>query len=275
MSEEKEFILSKDGKKLCVHQWEIPDAKRVLCIVHGLGEHGDRYSEFAQYLNSNGISVFALDLRGHGLSEGKRGHSKSYSLLQSDLEELLKHARSLNTDAKIVLMGHSMGGNLVANYLKSDRTKELAGYILSAPFLDVAFQPPQWKTKLATIMGNIWPSLTQSSELDPTTITRIPEEVDKYVSDPLVHDLISVRWYLDFTTAGIKLLEDKNQIKLPGLIYHGDGDRLVSFGATEKFALANPSAKWVPLSGVYHEPHNDLGKEIIYKMVAEFISALK
>ena len=271
MSEEKEFILSKDGKRLCVHHWESKNANHVLCIVHGLGEHGGRYNELAKYLNTLNIAVFALDLRGHGLSDGKRGHARSYSLLLSDLEELLKHARSLHTEAKIILMGHSMGGNLVASYVKNDLTKELNGYILSSPFFDVAFQPPTWKVNLAKMMGRIWPGLTQSSELDPTTISRIQEVVKKYNEDPLVHDQISVRWYLDFTNIGKRFMTDLNPIKLNGLIYHGDGDRLVSFEATKAFAMVNPNAKWTPLAGVYHEPHNDLGKEEVYKMLGDFI----
>ena len=124
-------------------------------------------------------------------------------------------------------------------------------------------------------MGRIWPGLTQSSELDPSTISRIPEEVKKYNEDQLVHDQISVRWYLDFTRIGKQLISDQNPIKLSGLIYHGDGDRLVSFEATKAFAMANPNAKWTPLVGVYHEPHNDLGKEEVYKMLSDFIISQK
>jgi acylglycerol lipase len=275
MSEEKEFILSKDGRKLCIHQWEVSDANKVICIVHGLGEHGGRYTELAYHLNSSQISVFAIDLRGHGLTEGKRGHTPSYSLLQSDIEELLKHARSLNTDAKLILMGHSMGGNLVASYVKNDQTKELSGYILSAPFFDVAFAPPKWKITLAKLVGKILPSLTQGNELDVNAISRNENEVEKYIADPLIHNQISVGWFLAFSTVGKKLLADDRLISTPGLIYHGDADRLVSFGATEKFASKNANAKWVPLSGVYHEPHNDLGKEEVYAMIVDFINQSK
>jgi len=270
MSEEKEFILSKDGKKLCVHSWEIPEASWVLCIVHGLGEHAGRYGALANHLNKQGISVFALDVRGHGLSEGKRGHA-AYANLQSDIEELLKYARALNTEAKLVLMGHSFGGNQVAHYVKHDNTNELAAFILSSPFLDVAFQPPKWKITMANLVGSILPSLTQSNELDPSTISRDPKEVEKYVNDPLVHDRISVRMYLDVSKAGKDLLKNTKPIKIPGLVYHGDSDLLVSFEATRQFVALNEGLIWHPLEGVYHEPHNDLGREKVYTLVSDFI----
>jgi len=273
MSEEKEFILSKDGKKLCVHCWEIQEAERVLCLVHGLGEHAGRYAEMANYLNNAGIGMYALDVRGHGLSDGKRGHAR-YADLQSDIEELLKYVRAIHTDAKLVLMGHSFGGNQVAHFVKHDTSNELAGFILSSPFFDVAFQPPAWKVKLANLVGSLLPSLTQSNELDPQTISRDQAEVDKYVNDPLVHDQISVRMYLDVTKAGKNLLANEKPLRIPCLIYHGDADKLVSFQATEQFAAKNPSAIWQPLSGVFHEPHNDIGREQVYKSVRDFILAL-
>jgi len=270
MSEEKEFILSRDGKKLCIHVWEMPEASHVLCVVHGLGEHGGRYASLASHLNAAGISVYALDVRGHGLSEGKRGHA-SYERLQEDIEEFLKCVRALNIDAKLVLMGHSFGGNQVAYYIKNDSTKELAGAILSSPFFDVAFRPPAWKVTLANLVGSILPSLTQSNELDPKTISRDHEEVAKYVNDTLVHDQISVRMYLDVSKAGKALLINEKPLRIPCLVYHGDADQLVSFTATEQFAQKNQGVIWQPLAGVYHEPHNDFGREVVYRMIAEFI----
>ena len=63
-----------DGQIIHAYKW-IPkndgnlngnQIKAVLHIVHGMGEHARRYSEFAQYLNSFGFAVYAFDQRGHG-----------------------------------------------------------------------------------------------------------------------------------------------------------------------------------------------------------------
>lgn len=271
MHEEKEFILSKDGKKLLVHSWQTGTEGPILAIVHGLGEHGGRYAPLAEVMVNAGVNVFVLDLRGHGQSEGERGHTPSYSLLQSDIEEFLKYCRAEHNESRLFLMGHSMGGNLVAHYVKHDTSQELSGFILSSPFFEVAFEPPAWKVQLAHAVGSILPGLTQGNELDPTAISRDASEVEKYVKDPLVHDRISVRLYLSIIAAGQKLLDDGKSVKIPGLVYHGDADRLVSYTATERFAKRNPNLTWVPLPGYFHEPHNDEGREKVYEMIREFV----
>jgi len=266
-------ILSQDGLKLHLHHWPADHPEKVLCIIHGLGEHAGRYAEMAEKLNEVNCSVMAIDLRGHGLSEGKKGHTRSYEDLLLDIEELLKTAREEYNDLPMFLFGHSMGGNLVANFVKTKTTTELSGFILSAPFFDVAFQPPAWKVNLAKAVGSILPGLLQSNELDVHAISRDTEEVKKYEADPLVHDRISVRLFLELIKNGKAVLENESELKIPGLHYHGNADRLVSFGASEVFADRNEDhLKWMPLEDTYHEPHNDLDRERVYELVAQFIS---
>ncbi len=274
MAPENDFILSKDGLRLNVHHWKSQNPSHILCIVHGLGEHGGRYLEMAEFLTSNNISVLALDHRGHGVSEGKKGHTKSYEHMLSDIEELLKYSRLHYIDVPMILYGHSMGGNLVTGYVLQNIGSELSGFILSSPFYEVAFEPPKWKVSLANFMEKIYPSLTQSNELEIEAISRIPEEVEKYKSDPLVHDRLSVRLFLELMNHGQIFIEDKKKIKLPGLVYHGDSDRLVSFEATEKFTKNHPNIEWHPLDDVYHEPHNDLGKEKVLEMIKDFVKKI-
>ncbi|MCP4460522.1 MAG: alpha/beta hydrolase [Cytophagales bacterium] len=272
MSEENQSILSQDGLKLHLHHWAVDLPNKVICIVHGLGEHGGRYLEMANMLNKANCSVIAIDLRGHGLSEGKRGHTPSYELLLLDIEELLKTARAEYTDTPMILFGHSMGGNLVANFVKTKTTSELSGFILSSPFFDVVFQPPVWKVKLAKIIGELLPGLLQSNELDVSAISRDANEILKYIDDPLVHDRISIRLFLELTKNGRAVLENENKLKINGLHYHGDADQLVSFPSSEVFAEKNKDhVKWIPLKDTYHEPHNDLDRENVYKQIREFI----
>lgn len=267
-----EFILSQDGLNLRLYHWPTNQPKTVLCIIHGLGEHAGRYREMAKKLNEANCSVMALDLRGHGFSEGKRGHTRSYEHLLLDIEELLKAARAEYLDLSIVLFGHSMGGNLVANFVKTKTTSELSGFILSSPFFDVPFQPSTWKVKLAKTVGSIL-NLSQPNELDVNAISRDTEEVQKYKNDPLVHNRISIRLFLSLIKNGEAVLENKTELKIPGLHYHGDADRLVNYPASEIFAERNKDhLKWIPLKGTYHEPHNDLDRKNVFELVRKFVN---
>ena len=64
-----------DGLRLKVQRWnEIQAPTRSLIIIHGLGEHQDRYKHVAAHFSKDGFQVYSYDQRGHGQSEGKRGH---------------------------------------------------------------------------------------------------------------------------------------------------------------------------------------------------------
>lgn len=275
MGERNAFILSQDGLKLNLHHWETANPTKVLCIIHGLGEHGGRYSEMAKVFNAADCAVLAIDVRGHGLSDGKRGYTPSYEILLLDIEELLKAARAEYPDLPMTLFGHSMGGNLVANFVKTKTTSELSGFILSSPFFDVAFDPPKWKVKLANMVGKLLPGLVQSNEIEVGAISRDLKEVEKYQEDPLVHNRISVRLFLELIKNGKAVIENDKALKIPGLHYHGDADRLVSFPASEIFAEHNKkNLKWIPLKDTYHEPHNDIGREKVFDFIKNFMAGL-
>ena len=63
-------LTTPDKKQLVCYKWEVENPKAIIQIVHGMSEHAARYDDFAQFLNSNGIAVFAEDHRGHGKTAG-------------------------------------------------------------------------------------------------------------------------------------------------------------------------------------------------------------
>ncbi len=268
LNNETEYFLSQDGLRIYFRLWDTESPQKICCIVHGHGEHSGRYEHVAKALNEAGICVFAMDLRGHGLSQGKRGHAKSYELFMSDIEELLKTARSIYTDLPMYLFGHSMGGNLVANYAIRMNTNELSGFILSSPWFKLAFDPPPWKLKLGKFFTATWSSLTQPSDLDTDHLSKDPEVVKAYINDPLVHDKISAGLFTAILEAGDYALSETARIKLTGLVYHGNQDQIVDWTASKSFANKLDEVSFSELDGVYHEPHNDLEKsEVIQSLV--------
>ena len=69
-------VQTTDHLNLHVRHWyKIENPKGTLCIIHGLGEHQERYAHVAKFYSEHGFNVFSYDQRGHGKSEGKRGHS--------------------------------------------------------------------------------------------------------------------------------------------------------------------------------------------------------
>ena len=79
-------IRTQDNLELELYQSSVISPKAVLFLVHGMGEHALRYAHVAEYFKNVNIITVAIDLRGHGRSQGKRGHMPSYELMMQDLK---------------------------------------------------------------------------------------------------------------------------------------------------------------------------------------------
>jgi len=81
-----------DSLHLYAQGWQAPMTKAVICLVHGLGEHSGRYGHLAEAMGQAGYGLLTFDLRGHGRSQGRRGHIYSYERLMEDVDHLLDEA---------------------------------------------------------------------------------------------------------------------------------------------------------------------------------------
>jgi len=257
------YLHTNDGLRLVLQTWQPPEAKAVIIVVHGLGEHGGRYKKLAEMLTSEGYAVVAYDQRGFGLSEGKRGHISNYEVLLQDLGIVMEKVEVMFPDIPHFLYGHSMGGNLVLNYGLRCKPK-IAGIIATGPWLRLAFDPPSWKIALAKIMNFIMPAFTQSNGLNPRDLSHDAQIVKAYGSDPLVHDRISARFFMELYQAGLWALNNASQFYLPLLLMHGSADRLTSAEASRQFAEQVPhNCIFKMWPGMYHELFNEVhGNEV-------------
>src|SRR6056297_855847 len=93
------------------------EARAVIVFIHGIGEHSRRYDSWFKKFCDLGIAVVTGDHHGHGRSEGKRGHFKSYCEPLDFTTMLFEKADELFPYLPKILYGHSMGGNISLNYL--------------------------------------------------------------------------------------------------------------------------------------------------------------
>ncbi|MFY0651533.1 MAG: lysophospholipase [Cyclobacteriaceae bacterium] len=252
-------LVAKDGTELLATSACCPDPKAVMCIVHGLGEHTGRYKHVIDFFTENEFSVFTFDLRGHGKSTGKRGHAPSHESLLDDVEEILKATRAEYNDIPIFLHGHSLGGNIVANYILKRNTNELKGAILSSPWLRAMLEPSNVEFQVARIINKIFPAFTQSSRLSTDMLTKDPKVNEAYENDPLVGRKLSVRLGLESYDAGLWVLDNADRLKIPTLVWHGTDDKITSLDASKSFVeKVGGLASFKQWDNVRHEPHNDL-----------------
>jgi len=261
-----------DRLSLFGQSWQPEDRPRaVVYLIHGLGEHSGRYGHVADRLTQAGYSMFAFDLRGHGKSPGPRGHIPSYEALMKDISSLLEVANKQFPQLSSFLYGHSLGGNLVLNYILRHQP-QLKGVIVSDPWLRLAFEPPRFKIILAQITDYIWPSFSQKNGLDTKVLSRDPEVVHAYENNPLVHDHISSRMFIGIYQSGYWALEHASEFSLPLLLMHGGDDKIISVKASHEFA--NTKTKNCTLKiwdGLYHEIHNEPEKEEVFKFLIDWL----
>jgi len=272
MNKKSYFIKSKDGSNLMYYSW-LPNKKIKVAIgiIHGLGEHSSRYDDFAEYFCKKGFGVYSIDLRGHGKSEGKRGHINNFKKLIDDSEEMFINIRKENLNVPMVMFGHSLGGCIALNYLCENQSKEIDLAIISSPWLKTVLEPPKFIIYIQKILVVLFPSFTLNNRLDPYHLSKNTNKVKKYIKDPLVHNRISLKMFSEVNKAIDKIENESEKINIPVLLLHGKKDNIISFKGTKKISKKINNSKLILYEDLYHEPHNDLEKNEILDNYTSFI----
>jgi alpha-beta hydrolase superfamily lysophospholipase len=240
-------------------------------VVHGLGEHAGRYERFAKGMAAHGMDTYTVDLRGHGQSPGQRGHVDSWSQWVDDAAAFIHHVETL-ASGEVVPLGHSFGGAVLLSAVLAGKLPTSRRFVLSSPALRLKFDVPGWKASLAKVAAKVAPKLAMSNEVDPATVSRIPEVVEAYRSDPLVHKMISSRTFTEWRRASQDILARASEIKIPFLILAGTADRLIDpAGSSALHAQASATSELLLLDGRYHEPFNDRDNQEVFSLISEWL----
>ena len=263
---------SVDGTKIAYRAWPVAGASATFAVVHGLGEHSGRYERFAQGMAKHGFGTFAVDLRGHGKSRGPRGHVDSWSQWTDDVSAFVARVASV-AGGEVIPLGHSFGGATVLSAVLGGKLGNSRRFIVSSPALKVKVAVPAWKIKLGTTASKLLPKLALDNEVDPKLLSRIPEVVEAYRADPLVHSKITSRLYTEWLSATHDILNRAGEIKVPFLILAGTNDGLIDpEGSKELHAKAPAMSELRLLEGRYHEPFNDRDNEEVFTLIASWLA---
>jgi alpha-beta hydrolase superfamily lysophospholipase len=265
---------SKDGLALYSCGW-LPDQppKAVVCLVHGLGEHSGRYAHVAEYLNQAGFAVLSFDLRGHGRSGGKRGHTPSFEAFMQDIDLLMQEAQTRYPDLPRFLYGHSLGGILVLNY-GLRRQPALAGVVATSSGLRTSLETQKAKIAMSKFLGALTPGMSIPTGLDAGAISRDPDVVRIYRSDPLVHGMGTVGMAKSLFDAIQWAFAHGREWKLPLLLMHGSADQIAYLRGSQEFAeLAGHHATLKVWEGLAHECHNEPEKEQVLAFLLGWLEA--
>lgn len=242
-----QILAAEDGHKIHTQLWQ-PDGDSAVTIqvVHGLGEHADRYARFAAAAVERGYTVCAHDHRGHGQHAEHPGYfavTKGWDCVVNDVDVVNEFVRQTLPGIPVVLLGHSMGSYIAQNFAMYHSAR-LAGLILSA-----SAWPPKFKLLPAFIIAHVeaWrlgasansrllnklgfsdfnkPFKPARTDLD--WLTRDEDEVDKYIDDPLCGGPYTCGLWRDLFGGLLQIYSDNSlrriSTELPILITGGELD---------------------------------------------------
>lgn len=256
-------ITASDGLKLYVRIWGEPaTSKAIIILVHGIGEHCQRYEYVARKFNERNFCLVGFDQRGCGLSQGKQGLIGKKGQLIGDVAQFAGYARGLNPNIPAFAYGHSQGALEVLDYALKYKP-ELAGVIATSPPLDPSTLSPIQKF-MVRMLNPILPNLVVSSGLKAENLSRDPLIVENYRHDPLVHDKASVRLgaYLQDTPGWI--MENAHEWRLPLYLAHGTSDRICPISGSDNFiSKLQGDVTYRRWKGLFHETHNEPEKDLV------------
>jgi alpha-beta hydrolase superfamily lysophospholipase len=265
-------VESADGTKIAYRAWPRPGAQITFAVVHGLGEHSGRYERFAQGMAKHGMGTFAVDLRGHGKSPGQRGHVDSWSQWTDDASAFVRRVEEV-AGGEVVPVGHSFGGATMLSAMLTGKLPHSKRFIVSSPALKVKVAVPAWKISLGNVASRVVPRLALDNEVHAKYVSRIPEVVEAYERDPLVHSKVSARLYTEWKSATSYIIDHAAEIKVPFLILAGTDDALIDPKGSEELHRRTASVSELKLlPGRYHEPFNDRDNEEVFEMIAEWLA---
>jgi alpha-beta hydrolase superfamily lysophospholipase len=264
-------LKSADGLTLSTSTW-LPDAsaKAAVVIVHGVAEHIHRYEHVANYLNTRGYAVYAMDHRGHGNSEGERTYFANFEQPVNDLRLWMERVKAANS--KIFMYGHSMG-SLISLLYALRYQSELAGLVSSGTPLDAETTLSPFVIMLGKALNMIVPKL-HFLPLDSTTLSRDPAVSSGYDNDPLVdRKPLRLAMGVGIGSNATKVKARLSELKLPLLILHGSDDVICPpSGSDVLYQRAGSADKTLKkYDGLRHEIHNEPEQNQVLQEIADWL----
>lgn len=261
-----------DGTPLHRRSWLPPTPRQALVVVHGFAEHSGRYDELGAWFAARGHAVHALDHRGHGRSGGPRAHVDSFDHLLDDVAVFVDLVRREHPGVPVTLVGHSMGGLVVAGLL-SRGGPEVAGAVTSGAALALSDGFSRSRITAARALRRILPRLRLSSGLDTGGLSRDPEVVRRYLEDPLVFRRMTAAFAAELLSAVERVGSLRHDLHVPILVLHGEDDPICppagSRALFERTRAPRSALRLYPK--LRHEIFNEPEREDVYQDVLAWL----
>jgi alpha-beta hydrolase superfamily lysophospholipase len=272
------LIKSTDGTELYYQSW-LPNSqvRGILAIVHGLGGHSGTYLNIAKYLTQNHFAVYGIDLRGNGKSPGQRAYINSWNDYRSDVGSFVEYIASSNVGTPLFLLGHSLGGLIVLDYvMRYEQKPTLKGLIAFTPALGESAVSPI-KIFIGRILSQVYPRFSMDTGIDMSLAARDENVIAFHKNDNLRHTVGTARLSTEFasTLAWVQAHASHININIPFLMMLAGADKVTLPEGSRKFfekvTFADKELREYPES--YHELHDDYGYQEVLNDLQNWLNS--
>ena len=274
-------IKSKDGIEIfaIIYNFNEESTKGIVILSHGFGEHSGSYKELVEYLEQAGYACVVFDQRGHGSFSGKSqeerkkliGVISNYQDFLDDINIIVDEIKQKMPDKPVILYGHSMGGNIVANYLLTYNQNDISCAILESPWFGLYKEINPIVTFMAKIFGGISPNIAIINKLTFSDITGDELKAKEFENDPLYHNRISLRMFYGIKKACTYAVGNASKITIPTYLAYAKNERIVSNQAIQKFIDTCGRNVKIKEYESCHAIHNDIVRKEYYQDVIAYL----
>ncbi len=273
----RESVFEGEGRlDLFGRAWLPEHAERTVLLVHGWAEHSGRYDHVGAWLAARGCAVHAYDHRGHGRSAGPRGHARRFADYLDDLEIALVRARVEVPGLPVFVLGHSMGGLVVAAFA-AERQPEIAGAVTTGAALALADLPSPARLAGLRLVARIAPRLRMDRPIETLALSRDPEVGRAYAEDPLVLRRMTLGLGAAFLGAVLRTLPAADRVQVPMLLLHGSDDALCPVEGSRRFhaGLAASGSDLRIYPGLRHEILNEPERDTVLRDLLHWMQRIQ
>ena len=239
-------------------------------VLHDAGGHGGRYKRLARSLADAGWAVALPDLRGHGLSEGARGHSAGVREVVRDVGDVQDHLAYRLPDAPKVLIGQGLGA-LWASAFALERPGVVQALVLVAPLHEPAFELPQPASGLKKLFKKVGPDSPGRIGYSVEQLTGDEDEARAWREDAHVHDVITLRAGEQAREAARAFLPRVAEAGLPVLVLHGTDDPIAE--AERSRAMEREGVDVKLFEGLRHHLLQERGADEAARAIVDWLDA--
>ncbi len=259
--------------RIATHYWHLRESKGTVYVVHGLFDHVGLFQDLVGYLLSQQFSVIALDLPGHGLSDGEATVIRSYFDYAEVLEDTYRFFREQLPKGPVYGVGQSTGAAVLMACCFSRTSRGEPIPFDRLVFLAPLVRPRQWGWgRLAyRWVGGYLKRLSRDLSIPNSHDAEFHSFLRYY--DPLQAKYLSVDW-VGALHEWVEGFPAQPNIVTPLLIVQGTADRVVDWRHNVPAILSHfPNNQVNYIEGAMHHLANeaDTWRKAVFAGVGQFL----